>query len=100
LRTSLSTSATPGRELVTLRELVEEVGADAARFFLLQRSADAQMDFDLDAAASQDPRQNPVSYVQYAHARWSGRGVGVYKHVNGPNGGPAKSFAGGVTECV
>ena len=56
-------------ELVTLRELVEEVGADAARFFLLQRSADAQMDFDLDAAVSQDPRQNPVSYVQYAHAR-------------------------------
>ena len=56
-------------ELVTLRELVEEVGADATRFFLLQRSADAQMDFDLEAATSQDPRQNPVSYVQYAHAR-------------------------------
>ena len=59
-------------ELVTLRELVEEVGADATRFFLLQRSADAQMDFDLDAATSQDPRQNPVSYVQYAHARCAG----------------------------
>ncbi len=56
-------------EIVTLRELVEEVGADAARFFMLQRSADAQMDFDLAAAASADPRQNPVSYVQYAHAR-------------------------------
>ena len=56
-------------ELVTLRELVDEVGADATRFFLLQRSADAQMDFDLEAATSQDPRQNPVSYVQYAHAR-------------------------------
>lgn len=56
-------------ELVTLRELVEEVGADAVRFFLLQRSADAQMDFDLQAAASADPRQNPVTYVQYAHAR-------------------------------
>lgn len=59
-------------EMVTLRELVEEVGPDAARFFLLQRSADAQMDFDLDAALSQDPRQNPVSYVQYAHARCAG----------------------------
>ena len=56
-------------EIVTLRELIEEVGADAARFFMLQRSADAQMDFDLEAAASADPRQNPVSYVKYAHAR-------------------------------
>ncbi len=56
-------------EIVTLRELIEEVGADAARFFMLQRSADAQMDFDLAAASSADPRQNPVSYVKYAHAR-------------------------------
>ena len=56
-------------EIVTLRELIEEVGADAARFFMLQRSADAQMDFDLAAAASADPRQNPASYVRYAHAR-------------------------------
>ena len=56
-------------EIVTLRELIEEVGADAARFFMLQRSADAQMDFDLAAAASADPRQNPASYVKYAHAR-------------------------------
>ncbi len=59
-------------EIVTLRELIEEVGADAARFFMLQRSADAQMDFDLDAAASADPRQNPASYVKYAHARCAG----------------------------
>ena len=59
-------------ELVTLRELVDEVGADAARFFLLQRSADAQMDFDLDAATSQDPRRNPANYVKYAHARCAG----------------------------
>ncbi len=56
-------------EIVTLRELIDEVGADAARFFMLQRSADAQMDFDLSAAASADPRQNPASYVKYAHAR-------------------------------
>ena len=56
-------------EIVTLRELIEDVGKDVARFFLLQRSADAQMDFDLDRATSQDPKQNPVHYVQYAHAR-------------------------------
>ena len=56
-------------EIVTLRELVEDVGSDVSRFFLLQRSADAQMDFDLELASSQDPKQNPVSYVQYAHAR-------------------------------
>ncbi len=56
-------------EVVTLRELIEEVGADAVRFFMLQRSADAQMDFDLEVAASADPRQNPATYVKYAHAR-------------------------------
>ena len=56
-------------EIVTLRELLEEVGSDVSRFFMLQRSADAQMDFDLDLATSQDPRKNPVSYVKYAHAR-------------------------------
>ncbi len=59
-------------ELVTLRELVEEVGRDVTRYFMLQRSADAQMDFDLELAVSQDPKQNPVSYVQYAHARCAG----------------------------
>jgi arginyl-tRNA synthetase len=56
-------------EIVTLRELLEDVGRDVTRYFLLQRSADAQMDFDLELATSQDPKQNPVSYVQYAHAR-------------------------------
>lgn len=55
-------------ELVTLSELVDEVGKDAARFFFLLRSADSHLDFDLDLAkeASND---NPVYYVQYAHAR-------------------------------
>jgi arginyl-tRNA synthetase len=56
-------------EIVTLPELIDDVGKDVARFFLLQRSADAQMDFDLELATSQDPKQNPVYYVQYAHAR-------------------------------
>jgi arginyl-tRNA synthetase len=55
-------------EMVTLRELVEEVGADACRFFFLSRSADSQMDFDLELAKKQSA-DNPVYYVQYAHAR-------------------------------
>lgn len=53
---------------VTLEELVEEVGRDAARFFFIMRSADSQMDFDIDLAKSQS-MDNPVYYVQYAHAR-------------------------------
>ncbi len=55
-------------ELITLREVVEEVGADAVRFFLLSRTAESQMDFDLDLAKEQS-NENPVYYVQYAHAR-------------------------------
>jgi arginyl-tRNA synthetase len=53
---------------VELRDLIEEVGADAVRFLMLMRKADAQMDFDLNAAVAQT-RDNPVFYVQYAHAR-------------------------------
>jgi len=55
-------------DLITLRELVEEVGADACRFFFLSRTADSQMDFDLELAKKQSA-DNPVYYVQYAHAR-------------------------------
>lgn len=55
-------------ELITLCELVEEVGSDACRFFFLSRSADSQMDFDLDLA-KKESADNPVYYVQYAHAR-------------------------------
>ncbi|MBI4289524.1 MAG: arginine--tRNA ligase [Chloroflexi bacterium] len=55
-------------ELITLREVMDEVGADACRFFFLSRSADAQMDFDLELAKKQS-QDNPVYYVQYAHAR-------------------------------
>ncbi|PIC80099.1 arginine--tRNA ligase [Sporosarcina sp. P18a] len=53
---------------VTLRELVEEVGLDAVRYFFAMRSGDAQMDFDLDLAVSKS-NENPVYYAQYAHAR-------------------------------
>jgi arginyl-tRNA synthetase len=55
-------------EFVTLRELLDEVGPDAIRFFLAQRSADSQMEFDVDLAKEQSD-ENPVYYVQYAHAR-------------------------------
>src|SRR3990172_8993138 len=55
-------------ELITLREVIDEVGADACRFFFLSRSADSQMDFDLELAKEQSA-ENPVYYVQYAHAR-------------------------------
>jgi arginyl-tRNA synthetase len=55
-------------DIVTLRELMDEVGVDACRFFFLSRTADAQMDFDLELAKKQSA-DNPVYYVQYAHAR-------------------------------
>ena len=53
---------------VTLDELVDEVGRDAARFFFVMRGADSLIDFDMDLARSQSA-DNPVYYVQYAHAR-------------------------------
>ncbi len=53
---------------VTLRDLLDEVGRDAVRFTMLTRKPDAQMEFDLDLAVAQT-RDNPVFYVQYAHAR-------------------------------
>lgn len=55
-------------ESITLKELMEEVGVDAARYFFLMRSADSQLDFDLDLA-KKESSENPVYYVQYAHAR-------------------------------
>ncbi|TYR80207.1 arginine--tRNA ligase [Priestia megaterium] len=53
---------------VTMRDLVEEVGLDATRYFFAMRSADTHLDFDLDLAVSQS-NENPVYYAQYAHAR-------------------------------
>jgi len=55
-------------DIITLREVLEEVGPDAVRFFLLARAADSQMDFDLDLA-KEESAENPVYYVQYSHAR-------------------------------
>lgn len=80
--------------LVFLSEILDDVGPDATRFFLLQRSADSQMDFDIDLAKTQSD-ENPVYYVQYAHARiasvlrtaaergwtdWSDGDVGLLTH--------------------
>lgn len=56
------------KKMVTLDELVEEVGTDATRFWMLMRSIDTTIDFDIDLAKSQSDK-NPVFYVQYAHAR-------------------------------
>jgi arginyl-tRNA synthetase len=55
-------------EFVSLEEILEEVGRDAARFFFLMRKSDSHLDFDLDLAKQQSS-DNPVFYVQYAHAR-------------------------------
>mgnify|MGYP001992638756 FL=1 len=78
---------------VTLKELVDEVGVDACRFFFLARTPSTQMDFDLDLA-KKESSENPVYYVQYAHARnasilslakernidWSEGDVGLLTH--------------------
>jgi len=53
---------------VTLRDLIDEVGCDATRYFLIARRADSQLVFDIDLAKSQN-NENPVYYIQYAHAR-------------------------------
>jgi len=55
-------------QYITLMELVEEVGKDAARYFFVARNPDSHLDFDLDLA-KQESSENPVYYVQYAHAR-------------------------------
>jgi len=60
--------STRGGEFVTLREVIDEVGRDAARFMFLTRRSDAQLDFDLEVAKKKSD-ENPVYYVQYAHAR-------------------------------
>ena len=70
-------------EFVTLREVINEVGSDAAKFFFLMRRSDTHLDFDLDLAKQQSA-DNPVYYVQYAHARIASlfrvaqaRGIGI-----------------------
>jgi arginyl-tRNA synthetase len=60
--------STRSGEFVTLREVVDEVGRDAARYNFLMRRSDSHLDFDLEVAKKQS-NENPVYYVQYAHAR-------------------------------
>ena len=60
--------STRSGEFVTLRELREDIGSDAARFFYAMRKSEQHMDFDLDLAKAQN-NENPMYYVQYAHAR-------------------------------
>ena len=56
-------------QFVTVDEVVDQVGADVTRYFFLERKFDAQVDFDLDVALSEDPKENPAKYTQYGHAR-------------------------------
>ncbi|MBQ7221149.1 MAG: arginine--tRNA ligase [Synergistaceae bacterium] len=65
------TMSTRAGEFITLRDVLDEAGVDATRFFFLMRRSDSQLDFDLDLAKKQGS-DNPVYYVQYAHARISG----------------------------
>ena len=62
------TMSTRSGEFITLKELIEEVTAEAARFFYINRKADQHLDFDLDLAKDQS-KDNPLYYIQYAHAR-------------------------------
>ena len=65
------TMSTRAGEFITLRDVLDEAGVDATRFFFLMRRSDSQLDFDLDLAKKQG-NENPVYYVQYAHARIAG----------------------------
>lgn len=62
------TMSTRSGEFITLKELIEEVSTEAARFFYINRKADQHLDFDLDLAKEQS-KDNPLYYIQYAHAR-------------------------------
>jgi arginyl-tRNA synthetase len=79
-------------EFVTLRDLVDEVGADCAKFFFLMRSTSSHLDFDLTLAAQQND-ENPAYYVQYAHARIASvLRVGLERGLQ-PADGPAAPLA-------
>lgn len=86
-KTSMSTRS---GEFVTLRELRSEVGNDACRFFYVLRKSDQHLDFDLDLAKSQS-NENPVYYIQYAHAR-------VCSVLDTKWGGEAAELAGAALE--
>ena len=60
--------STRSANFVTLNQLLDEVGVDAARFFYLTKKSDQALEFDIDLAITQD-KNNPVYYIQYAYAR-------------------------------
>ena len=62
------TMSTRSGEFITLKELIDEVSSEAARFFYINRKSDQHLDFDLDLAKEQS-KDNPLYYIQYAHAR-------------------------------
>ncbi len=73
-------------DIITLREVMDEVGIDACRYFFLARSANSQMDFDLELARKQS-QDNPVYYIQYAHARIASiMRLAQERHINFHNG--------------
>jgi arginyl-tRNA synthetase len=55
-------------DMITLEEVIEEIGSDAVRYFMIEKSPDTHVEFDLDLAKKQSS-ENPVFYIQYAHAR-------------------------------
>jgi arginyl-tRNA synthetase len=73
-------------EIITLREVVEEVGTDAVRYNFVSRAADSHMDFDIELAKRQSA-ENPVYYVQYAHARIAGILAQAAERGQDPEGG-------------
>ena len=79
-------------DFVTLDDLLSEIGSDAARFFMLQRSHDTMVDLDLDLAREQS-NENPVYYVQYAHARIAS----ILRKAGAPRVEPAPAGAAGFT---
>lgn len=81
-------------EFVTLDELIDDIGVDAARFFLLQRSHDTTIDLDL-ALAREESSENPVYYCQYAHARVASIRRRVAEEEAGPAGGGTAGAAAG-----
>ncbi len=96
-KTSMSTRS---GEFVTLRELRKEVGNDACRFFYVLRKSDQHLDFDLDLAKSQS-NENPVYYIQYAHARvcsvlaqWGGEEAMLADALKGGRSHPEEALSG------
>ncbi|MDX1622511.1 MAG: arginine--tRNA ligase [Gemmatimonadota bacterium] len=85
--------STRADRMVTLRELLDDIGVDVTRYFLLMRKGDTHMTFDLDLARRQS-EENPVYYVQYAHARIAG----VFDRLERPDLDPAGS--GGLPDTL